>query len=208
MTVALSAFHPWVFNECPGVPAPLANDAIITAARVFLTATEAITLSISQATVAATPDYVPTVTTDTEMFKAVSLKRSATEWLTPKSQEFIDAQSSPNGTANMYCVLDTDPMSIRLSPTPDEVETLTLVVALRPATTATVLDSVLSTRYRDAVVAYACYYLMSQNNKPWTDQERAKFLYNKYDGLVADTITALSQSFAGLPSRVEMRPFA
>ena len=205
---ALSAFYPWVLTECPGAPTPVVDDALLSAVRVFLNVTEAISLNIAQATIIGTTDYVPAVTAGTEMFKAVSLKRSATEFLTVKSQEFIDAQSSSSAAPNMYCVVDTAPMTIRLSPTPVSVETLTLVVALRPTVTATTLDDILFSRWRDAVVAYACYYLMSQENKPWSNQSRAAFLYNKYDGLVSYALTALSQGFAGLPSVVEMRPFA
>lgn len=211
---ALSAFYPWVAVDCPGAPNPVMDDAIRRGCREFCKSTHAITGDINITTVAATADYAPTLTSGTEILSLTAVFRptSATlltrEYLVPKSQDWIDRQTVSSNDARNYAILDTDPLSIRLYPTPDAIETLTTKLVLMPTPTATTVDSRLFNWYMEGVVAYAKYWLQNQPDRPWTNTEEAAESYRKFDAQVADARVRRAQKRADLDTQVEMRPFA
>lgn len=208
MTAALSAFYPWVQLDCPGVPLPVMDDAIRRGAREFCKLSYAIQSDITIAMVVSTRDYAPTLSSGTEVITLLSLKRSATEFLTAKSQDYIDGLAANTGSPSVYCILETDPLSVRVFPTPTAIENLTAKFVLMPTQTATTVDSRLFDWYLEGVVAYAKYWLMKQQNKPWSNTDEAEFSYHLFETKIADTKVRRAQWHADLPLVVEMRPFA
>jgi len=205
---ALSAFYPWVSIACPGVPNPVMDDAIRRACREFSKATRSITSDVSLPTVASTQDYAPALATGTELVSVVSLKRSATESLPQRTQEYIDAHDASSGDAIEFCVLETNPLSLRLRPTPDSIETLTLKVALMPLDDATTVDSRLFDWHVEGVTAYAKYLLQNQVDKPWSNPDAAKFSFRQFETQSSAVIIRRNQGYGTVPMSVEMRPFA
>lgn len=208
MTVALSVFYPWVASACPMVPDPLMDDAIRRATREFATQTEAIVQDVTIAMIASTSDYVPTLTSETEVISVKSIKRSATVTLVATTQVKIDNQDTQTGPPTAYAVLETNPLSLRMFPTPTAVENLTAKFHVMPTSTATVVDDKFSVWYLEGVIAYAKYWLMSQAGHPWSSDSAAAFEYGRFHTKVSETVIKLNQGKAGISTHVEMRPFA
>lgn len=208
MTVALSVFYPWVQLDCPGAPTPLLDDAIRRAAREFCKATHAISESVTIPTVATTSDYTPTLSTGSELLVILSLKRSATEFLTPQALVDIEAMAVKSATPMDYAVVETDPMTVRLYPTPIAVENLTASVVILPTRSATVVDGRLASWYLEGVTSYAKYWLQKQPNQPWSNDAAAADSYRHFDVMVADAKVRRSQQRVNADTTVQMRPLA
>ena len=208
MTVALTVFYPWVQLECPGVPTPMLDDAIRRAAREFCKATHAITESVTITTAAATADYAPTLATGSELLVVTSIKRSATEFLTPTSLTALNALSASADTPTTYAVVETDPLTIRFYPTPIAIEALTAVLITLPTRSATVIDGRLASWYLEGVTAYAKFWLMNQTGQPWSNPAGAETAYRHFEVMTDDAIVRRSQQRTDTPSNVLMRPFA
>lgn len=204
----LQDFYPWVQLDCPGVPSPVMDDAILKGAREFCKLTHAIEYDLALTTVAAQGDYTLTLPADTEVLDIRYVKRGASDFLSPQTQDFIDAQGTNTGNPSMFTVLEELPLELRLFPTPVSVETLTVKLVLMPTTTATDVDDRLLVWYQEGVTNYAKYYLMIQPAKPWTNAESAAFSFRQFDARVADARVRRSQWRSGIPSSVQMNPFA
>ena len=201
-------FHPWVQLDCPGVPDPVMNDAILKGAREFCKLTHAIEYDLVLTTVAAQGDYTLTLPADTEVLDVRYVKRGASDFLSPQTQDFIDAQGANSGAPSMFTVLEELPLELRVFPTPATVESLTVQLVLMPTTTAATVDDRLLAWYQEGVTTYAKYYLMTQPAKPWTNEATAAFQYRLFDARVADARVRRSQWRSGIPSSVQMNPFA
>jgi hypothetical protein len=184
------------------------DDAIRRGCREFCKAARAIIEDKTFATVISTVDYAPTLTTDTEVIAVTRLSRSATEKLTARSQEYIDSQAASSTKPIDFCVLETNPLTLRVHPTPNSVETLTVKLATMPTQTASVVDSKLFNWHVEGVSAYARSWLLAMPDKPWSNVSDAQFARRQFDTQASTLIIRKNQGYADLESRVEMRPFA
>jgi len=217
----LQDFYPWVRLDCPGVPDPAMDDAIRKGAREFCRLTGALEVDVPVATAVAQPDYTlvlpdyvapvdpldPPVA-DVEIITVSFVRASPTEVLTSRTLDYIESQPAASGVSRDFAMVETDPLSIRLYPTPDAVRTLTARFTVMPTPSATDVDGKLLSWYQEGVTAYAKYYLMSQPAKPWTNVEQAAFEFRRFDNSVSDTRIRRSQGRAGIANSVVMTPFA
>jgi len=208
MATALSAFYPWVAVNCPGVPTPVMDDAIRRGCREFCKQSRALVEDKPVVTIVSTADYAPTLTASTEVVAVMRFYRSATEDLSARLQSYIDGLAVSEGKAAEYCVLETNPLSLRLRPTPSSIETLTVKLAVMPTQTAATVDSRLFDWYVEGVTAYAKSWLMEMQDKPWSDAEGAKFARRQFDTQWSAANIRRIQGYADLEQHVEMRPLA
>jgi hypothetical protein len=204
----LQDFYPWVMLDCPNVPNPVMDDAIVKGAREFCKLTHALDSDVVITTVIAQSDYTLTLPTDTEIITVKKVQESPTVRLTPASLEYVESQSAASGKPTFYAVVETNPLSLRLYATPDNVYTYTAKFALMPIPTAAELDDKLLDWYSEGVTAYAKYWLMVQPNKPWSNPDTAAFAYRQFDARVADAKVRRAQWRSDLPTTVQMNPFA
>lgn len=204
----LQDFYPWVQIDCPGVPAPLMDDAIRKGAREFCKLTYCLEATVPVVTVAAQADYALTLPTDTELVAVNHVKRNTSEFLAPQYSDYIDAQTASSGLPTMFAVIEELPLELRMFPVPDRVETLTTSLALMPTPDAATFDDKLLNWYQEGITSYAKYYLMSQPAKAWSNDDKAAFEFRRFDNRVGEARIRRAQWRAGIPSSVVMKPFA
>ncbi len=203
----LQSFYPWVSVDCPGVPAVMLDDAILRGAREFCKATHAIEYDGTIASVISQTDYEPTLDSNTEIV-AVKQVKQGTTYLTADSLENLEALTSNGADPTKYAVVETLPLSIRFYPSPIAVKTYNARFAVMPTINSSSVDDKLFEWYRDAIIAYAKYWLMVQPGKDWSNADQAAFEWNRFTAQCSDARIRRSQWRSDLPNQVQMNPFA
>lgn len=202
----LQDFSPWVLVDCPGVPAPVLDDAVRRGCREFSRKTHAVENTSTINTAVGQQDYALPMT-DLELLEVVRVL-DATRPLDPATKESLETQADTGGSPQRYTPLETLPETLRLFPTPQDVRPITVRLAVMPSLTATTVDDRLYQWYLDGVIAYAKYWLMVQPNKPWSNASGGAFCYGQFIARADDARVRRSQARAGVPLSVQPRPIA
>lgn len=77
-----------------------------------------------------------------------------------------------------------------------------VVLGNNRASHALMLPDWMVDQHHGALVHLTCYYLMSQEGKPWANAQMAAFHYRQYRAYLGDAVIKAT------PGRVQLRPFA
>ena len=175
----LSAFYPRILPYLPNCPEPLVDQVLVNAAIEFAEASLTLRQNLdSFNTVVGKVDYdldPPTRNHDINRVMGVTLNGKE---LRPGLFEAI-RNDLPTATAiprGFYTDRTDNTFTLRLSPPPDKVYSVTVAVALRPARNATQLVDDLFNIWIDPIVAGAIARAMQIPDQPFTNLPRAQEL--------------------------------
>lgn len=169
---ALVDFARYVRPEVPMCPEIQILDAILHAGIEFCRRTKIAQDTVDLVTVVDQPAYDLTtlLATGFETSEIIAVRRSGAENLEPTSQEdaLEELELTENGTPHAYYLKDRE---LYLVPTPDAIETLSVVLSVRPSEAATTLPDELYRRFREEIAAGAKARLMLQAAQPWANAQ-------------------------------------
>lgn len=162
----------------PGCPEPLAQYALVEAARKFCRDTFVITSVTDPITTTAgsnTLDLTQFSDGQTEIIGIIDVTSNELEidtksfdWLKRRFPWWQDISNAPPAL-----VVGTSENQAFLWPTPDDSYTLQLTVATAPVQTALTIADDLGNRWKEAVLGYAMFRLCSQKGQAYTDPQMA-----------------------------------
>ena len=199
---SLSDFLPRILPHVIGCPSILAEQSLIDAAISFCDKSLAVRYTPDTAyTTASTARYDFDLPASQDFSRVVYLKvngrtlTSSPIW----DQPLVDTNNS--SPTHYFVTQNESELQLNLYPTPDDVYTIEMSVALRPTRSATRLEDDLYTYWHEALTYGALSRIMSASNQPYSNPAMANsYAYKAYtvcqnariEGNIGRTISSIS----------------
>ena len=162
----LDDFLPLIRGRLPGCPETLLRDATRAAAIEFCKRTQLLTQTVEVEVVAGEPNV--TLYPDSDVhWEVLDVRRGPSPLTGLNRREFILQNLGQDAGKPGYYYLEGD-RTLVLGPLPDANETLSALVTLRPKDTATRLDDVLYSDFREVIAAGARAWVR-RNHGEWSE---------------------------------------
>ena len=172
----LSAFFPRLLPNVLGCPEPLAQQALLDSAIEFCGRSLAVTTTLDAVTLTAgETSFAVATPTDTTIAQVLNLWFDGRQIDPHPYSEATDA-IAPTGEPRYFYGQDIDEVfNITLMPAPDRTVAGGVIVraALKPTRAATTVHNILFERYAPAIVDGALAILMSINDQPFSNEQKA-----------------------------------
>lgn len=209
-SVAFDLFLPEVLPECPGVPEPVAINAIRNASFDFcrrsLVWSEFQDAEPYQADIA---EYQVSAPTNAVVALVMGITLDEKRTIYPASVDEISAGRPAWRTATgaIEWFVTSDPDMFRFVAVPDVDGTYVAQVAYAPKRTATTTDASLYNLYLETIKYGALWKLKSMQGQPWSDPAGAAAHYQMFQQGIGKAITERSRSNSRAALRVASVPF-
>jgi hypothetical protein len=172
---AVSTLFPRLVPYVPGVPDPMAQQALVDAAITFCEDSVAVRVDLDP--FQTTPDvatYVLDSPSQQRSIRVVGVKLDGIE-LAPAKADSHYSSDQPSGTPNYYTSFynEDEELVLQLFDPPDSVQTLQVYVATCPTRDASQFDDRLVGQWQDAVVNGALGRLFAIPSTSFTDHKAA-----------------------------------
>jgi hypothetical protein len=187
MTVAFSAFFPFVLPNANGVPDTLAEQAILHSAIDFCMQTDIIQQVLTASVVANQQDYTVVAPTDMKLARILFVGHEGRELVSVSPNEVysdtalrgaaIGTAEPREGTPYCYFTKTPNTLTFSLFPIPDTALTggLTVKASFAPTNTATTLDELLYDDWAEVIAFGALARLMSMPGQQFTSPAAASY---------------------------------
>lgn len=177
--IPLSAFFPRLLPSVLGCPEPLAQQALLDSAIEFCGRSLAVTTMLDAVTVTAgNASFVVPTPADTTIAQVLNLWFDGRQIDSSPYSESTDA-IAPAGEPRYFYGQDINEVfNITLMPAPDRTVAGGVVMraALKPTRTAAQVHNILFERYAPAIIDGALAILMSINDQPFSNEQKAMVL--------------------------------
>lgn len=188
---------------CPNVPSVIVSSALRECARDYFKLVQAHTVDISLNTTASDPLLSLSVDSELEIVSVVDVKYSEYDKL--ESIKFFPTVEQI-GKPNAF--IAKDKRTVHLIPTPNDVYTVTVKVAVRPSRTATTINDTVLDENLEALRFGTLARLKSQPATDWHSPSEIQYYDTRYQEEVATRRIQLMQNESMAEMRVEIPPFA
>jgi hypothetical protein len=209
-SVAFDQFLPEILPDVPGVPHPMAINAIRNACYDFCWKSLLWNVAMdAEPYLAGTAEYSLAPPSNAQVVAVLSLALDDTTVLYPVPYDDL-SRANPDwqvrtGSPSMYTQPDT--ATIRLFPTPETDGTFRVVAAFAPTRRATATEAFLFDQHLDTIRYGTLAKLKSSFNQPWSDPAGAAHMEQRFmHGVLAATVQR-NKGNARADLRVASRPF-
>ena len=200
----LDDFLPLIRGRLPGCPETLLRDATRAAAIEFCKRTQLLTQTVEFEVVAGEPAV--TLYPDSDVhWEVLDVRRGASSLTGLNRREFILQNLGQDAGTPGYYYLEGD-RTLLLGPVPDASETLSALVTLRPKDTASRLDDVLFSDYREIIAAGARAWVR-RNHGDWSEPSLEGHDRKLFEDAIHNQNIRRARGGAGVALRVRAHPF-
>lgn len=182
---AVSEIFPRLLPYAPACPEPMAEQCIVDAAIEFCEKTNAFRYTPDQVSTTAgltTYDFDLPSFTDFARVIHLSIDSKEIQSVVTEAQPLeADYQTKPD---HYFVTQNESELLLNLYPTPDDVYTIDMSIALRPTRNATQIDDDLYTYWQDAIICGALYRIMSVPGQAFSDPVNAGYYNRKFHVLM------------------------
>lgn len=177
--IPLSAFFPRLLPSVLGCPEPLAQQALLDSAIEFSGRSLAVTTTLAAVTLTeGEGSFAVTTPADTTIAQVLNLWFDERQIEPASYSNVADPYAQPGEPRYFYGEDINEVFNITLMPPPNRTVTDGVVVraALKPTRTAATVHDILFERYASAIVDGALAILMSINDQPFSNEQKALVL--------------------------------
>lgn len=190
---AFSELYDFYLNDVPGCSYKTAADAVRIAAQMFFERTRAWTTTLPPVVmVAGETEYGFTLPLDVELVRVQAATLDGIGY--PLVRELEQGQRG---------IVVNGLRSFTLSPAPAAGQHVLFKVAIEPSNSATGIDDVMYSKYARIIAKCAKARLLSMDNQPFSNPERAKYLYAEFELDVDQVISDVNASYSNAARRVK-----
>lgn len=208
-------FFPMVLPECPGVPGPVAINAIVTATIDFCTKSRAYRVDLDPMSISAgSADYdieAPAQTLPVDVTKCWYIPTG--ELILPATEDKLDEISpgwrlAQDNRPQRYLIKNRG-RTISFVPIPSESQSsvIGLKVAVRPTLAATTIDADFFEDYMEKIAPGAKSTLMLMKNKQWSDEKQAAIYAAQFEAAATEARRRAAREFSRGPLTARAQPF-
>lgn len=202
-----SDFLLYVIPEVPGCPDFVAERAIRDAVIDFCIKTDVYLYGPEPLpVVTGVNEYDLDVPAGTEPNHIITIHREGRPLTKLTYHDAIMRVASGSRSAPSY-YSQKDNTSIYIGPTPEENETLQILLSVKPTASSTSIPDTIGLENREAISAGTLYRLQMMAGQPWTNGGGAQTNKMLYDRAVAATMRQVRYGFSGASLTVKPREF-
>lgn len=209
-TVALESFLPEIYPECPGVPQPVAVNAIRNACFDFCYESQYWNeVQASVAYTAANAAYTLAPVADTQVVGVLSLNMNEAEVVYPSPLPELIAAKPDWATAQGAITTFVQPAldAVTLVAVPEVSGYFIPTVAYAPARTAATVDARLYNIHLETIRSGALWKLKRMLTQPWADATGAAMYERMFWAGVGNATIARNKGNSNAALRIAPRPF-
>lgn len=209
-SVAFDQFLPEIMVEAPGVPTPVAVNAVRNAC--YDLCWESLVWNATldpEVYVSGTAEYALTPPPGAQIISLLTVTRDDAAVLSPTTLEAISTQypdwAVRTGTPEWYTQPNTS--TLTLFPTPDSDGEFRVLAAFAPTRSASGVESFIYDQHLETVKYGALWKLKSMFGQPWSDASGAVYMEQRFwQGVLAATVQRNKGNSRAM-LRVSARPF-
>lgn len=191
--------------ELPGCPTLVITDTVIRVTQQLCDTADVLREMVSVTMVADTREYLLTVSSGHILSRVLNVKTEAYPRGLAKTNETEADQSSSPGIPSAFYV--DGYRELCLVPTPSKVETVAVIVTVKPNWSSEQLDDALYNTHLDLIMAGVKSMLMMQPGKEWSNEKMAAHYKTQYESGLAAARIATHTGNVGGSLRVAPRKF-
>lgn len=184
--------YEYYLNDVPGCSYKTAADAVRMAAQVFFERTRAWTTILSPVvTVAGQSEYGFLLPLDVELVRVQAATLDGVG--VPLVRDLVPGQRG---------IVVNGLRTFTISPAPGAGQHVLFKAAIEPSNSATGIDDLMFSKYARIIAKSAKARLLAMDNQPFSNPERAKYLYAEFDMDVDQVISDVNASYSNAAQRV------
>jgi len=191
--------------ELPGCQTLIITDTVIRVAQKLCDTADILREIVSVTTVVDTREYALTVSLGHILSRVLNVKTEAYPRGLAKTNETEADQSSSPGIPSAFYV--DGYKELCLVPTPSKMETVAVIVTVKPDWSSEQLDDALYNTHLDLIMAGVKSKLMIQPGKEWSNETMAAYYKTQYENGLAAARIATHTGNVGGSLRVAPRKF-